>query len=63
MCDYMTLTYDIFITIPKYPLRKTHTFPLHHPLTNNSVHCADVETFHDFPFSVDTCHYLPNATN
>jgi len=21
------------------------------------------ETFHDFPFSVDTCHYLPNATN
>jgi uncharacterized membrane protein YwzB len=88
--------------------KQTHTFPLHHPLNNNSVHSADVwyiawlsllstnlslfiqynkqtnkhthspfttlsitilftllmsETLHDFPFSVDTCHYLYNITN
>jgi len=32
----------VIITIPKYPLRKTLTFPLHCPLSNNSLHCADV---------------------
>jgi len=44
-------------------LRKTHTFPLHRPLSNNSVPLLMSETFHDFPFSADTCDYLPKVSN
>ena len=57
----MMLTYEIFMIIPSKKNNKTS--PLQHALSNNSVHCALSDTFYDFPFSVDTCHYLPNVTN
>jgi len=37
----MTFTYEVIKTVTKYP-SKTDTFPLQHPLSNNSVHPADV---------------------
>jgi len=61
MFDYMTLMYEIIITI----LSKTHTntFNLQRLSVTILFTVLIPETLQDVPLCVVTCHYLPSVTN